>query len=209
MHFSSCFLFLWCLIVNHNYLFFGQYKEDSNIFMVLFYKCCFCCLEKKHVYYKQFHINTLWIQDLRKRNVTVNIIQIMHNQLDERIAYFCDGVSKKCSSVLIEKKALNKYYYPLLLGDSDYPSVGQNTDGLLCKYSSWITLQVSYQHIYKRWVQCTVQFSFKVTSVLKEQKDHRYLLSNQLLFRNQYYFKKSDHFIQSTLYLVLKNRTWA
>lgn len=50
--------------------------------------------------------------NLRKRNVAVHIIPVTaYNQLSERIAYFCDGVSKEiCYSVWIEEKAVNSYY---------------------------------------------------------------------------------------------------
>ena len=69
--------------------------------MVLFYKCCFCCLEIYIYAITKISYNYIVNSNLRKRNVAVHIIPVTaYNQLSERIAYFCDGVSKRKKHVI-------------------------------------------------------------------------------------------------------------
>lgn len=64
--------------------------------MVLFYKCCFCCLEIYIYAITKISYTTLWIQNFEKRCSCTYYSKSLHiTNSVRRIAYFCDGRVKK------------------------------------------------------------------------------------------------------------------
>lgn len=185
--------------------------------MVLFYKCCFCCLEI-YIYAITNFIYYIVNSNLRKRNVAVHIIPVTaYNQLSERIAYFCDGVSKRtCYSVWIEEKAVNSYYYSTVFfvvvvfflfffcwkngidprdehtHTHTHTSRSVNTD---------VILQVSYQQIYKpQQEKKTADWSL-LCNCLRFRRKRKKNPKHTVLRREDYNLK---HFCSASFYTLEK-----